>query len=118
VATVVGALLGLALGGWLEAGPIAVIAGFLGTLAAGIVRNTLLVKAWGAIVEDVGTPFTIVIYAALASFAGSLTADLIMALYRSDAGSRDRRPCGSLVSGSTGSVDDGLSDEPRPAANR
>ena len=79
VATVVGALLGLALGGWLEAGPIAVIAGFLGTLAAGIVRNTLLVKAWGAIgVEDVGTPFTIVIYAALASFAGSLTADLIM----------------------------------------
>lgn len=79
VATVVGTIVGLALGDSLAAGLVAVIAGFLGTIAAGFVRNTFLVKAWGAIgVKDVGTPFTVIVYAALASFAGSLAADRIM----------------------------------------
>jgi hypothetical protein len=47
ISIVMGALVGLALGGRVEAGILAMAAGFLGTVAAGIVRNTLLVKTWG-----------------------------------------------------------------------
>jgi hypothetical protein len=58
-----------------------VIAGFLGTVAAGIVRNTLLINAWGAAgVEDAGTPSVVITYAAVASLAGSLAADRIALL--------------------------------------
>ena len=78
VATAIGALVGLLLGGWLEPVLLAVIAGFLGTITAGIVRNTLLIDAWGAAgVEDTGTPIVVVTYAAVASLAGSLAADRI-----------------------------------------
>jgi hypothetical protein len=81
VATLVGAIVGLALDGTLMPGMAALVAGFVGTIAAAIVRNTLLVKAWGAIgVEDAGTPVTVVIYAALACLAGSLAADRIVLL--------------------------------------
>jgi len=81
VSTSIGALVGLALGEWLEPLPLAMIAGFLGTVAAGIVRNTLLIDAWGAVgVEDVGTPVTVITYAVVASLAGSLAADRIALL--------------------------------------
>jgi hypothetical protein len=81
VATAIGALVGLLLGGWLEPVLLAVIAGFLGTITAGIVRNTLLIDAWGAAgVEDTGTPIVVVTYAAVASLAGSLAADRIALL--------------------------------------
>lgn len=79
VATALGALVGLALGGRVESGLLAMAAGFLGTVAAGIVRNTLLTRAWAAYgVEDEGTPTKVVFFAALASFAGSLTADRLL----------------------------------------
>jgi hypothetical protein len=78
VGTATGALAGLLLGGWLEPLLLAVIAGFVGTVTAGIVRNTLLVDVWGvAGVEDAGTPIVIITYAAVASLAGSLAADRI-----------------------------------------
>jgi hypothetical protein len=81
VSTAIGALVGLAVGGSLEPLPLAVIAGFLGTVAAGIVRNTLLIDAWGAAgVEDAGTPMVVITYAAVASLAGSLAADRIALL--------------------------------------
>jgi hypothetical protein len=81
VSTIIGALVGLTLGGWLEPALLAVTAGFLGTIAAGVLRNTLLVAAWGAAgVEDTGTPIVVVTYAAVASLAGSLAADRIALL--------------------------------------
>lgn len=81
VSTTIGALVGLSLGGWLEPALLAVTAGFLGTVAAGILRNTFLVAAWGAAgVEDTGTPIVVVTYAAVASLAGSLAADRIALL--------------------------------------
>jgi hypothetical protein len=73
-----GTLVGLALSETIAPGLLALCAGALGAIVAGIVRNTLLVKAWGAVsVEDAGTPFAIVVSATLASFAGSLAADRI-----------------------------------------
>jgi hypothetical protein len=81
VSTGIGAMTGLALGGRMAPALLAIIAGFLGTVVAGIVRNTLLVRAWGiAGIEDAGTPVTVVIYAAVASLAGSLAADRIALL--------------------------------------
>ena len=81
VATAIGALVGLLLGGWLEPVLLALIAGFLGTITAGIVRNTLLIYVWGATgVEDAGTPIVAITYAAVASLAGSLAADRIALL--------------------------------------
>jgi len=81
VSTVIGVMTGLALGGRMAPALLAIIAGFLGTVVAGIVRNTLLVHAWGSAgIEDVGTPVTIVIYATTASLAGSLAADRIALL--------------------------------------
>ena len=81
VSTGIGAMTGLALGGWMAPALLAIIAGFLGTVVASIVRYTLLVHAWGiAGVEDTGTPVTVVSYAAVASLAGSLAADRIALL--------------------------------------
>jgi hypothetical protein len=75
VSTGVGAFAGLALGGTLTPVLLAIVAGFAGTVVAGIARNTLLVRAWGvAGIRDVGTPIVVVVYAAVASLAGSLSA--------------------------------------------
>jgi len=75
VSTGVGAFVGLALGGAVGAVLLAIVAGFAGTVIAGVVRNTLLVSAWGvAGIRDVGTPVVVVVYAAVASLAGSLSA--------------------------------------------
>jgi hypothetical protein len=73
VATGIGAVTGLALDSAVTPVAVALVAGFLGTVVAGIVRNTLLVRAWGvAGVEDTGTPLVVIVYAAVASLAGSL----------------------------------------------
>jgi hypothetical protein len=75
VSTGVGAFVGLALAERVDAVLLAVFAGFAGTVVAGIARNTLLVRAWGvAGIRDVGTPTVVVVYAAVASLAGSLSA--------------------------------------------
>jgi hypothetical protein len=79
VATAMGGLTGLALEGVAHPVAIAILAGLIGTVAAGLVRNTLLISAWGAVgIEDVGTPAVVVSYAAVASLAGSLSAVQIM----------------------------------------
>lgn len=78
VSTVVGAVAGLALSEWLSVTLVAIIAGFLGTMGAAWLRNTLLVQVWEAKgVEDTGTPIAVVIYAAVASLAGSLAVDRV-----------------------------------------
>lgn len=75
VSTGVGAFTGLALGGSVDPLLLAIIAGFAGTVIAGVVRNTVLVHTWGvAGIRDVGTPIVVIVYAAVASLAGSLSA--------------------------------------------
>ena len=79
VATAVGGLTGLAFEGVAQPVAIAILAGLIGTIVAGLVRNTLLISAWGAAgIEDVGTPSAVISYAAVASLAGSLSAVQIM----------------------------------------
>lgn len=75
VATGIGTVTGLVLDSAVTPVVVALSAGFLGTVVAGIVRNTLLVRAWGiAGIEDTGTPLVVIVYAAVASLAGSLAA--------------------------------------------
>lgn len=81
VSVLVGALTGLLLDGAVSPLLVAVSAGFVGTVAAGIVRNWLLVRAWSAAgVEDTGTPVIVLVYAAVASLAGSLAAERVVRL--------------------------------------
>ena len=78
VSTVVGAVAGLVLSEWLSVTLVAIMAGFLGTVVAAWLRNTLLVQVWEtAGVEDTGTPTVVVIYASVASLAGSLAVDRV-----------------------------------------
>jgi len=79
VSTVVGALSGLALGGVLTGLYLAVVAGFLGTIVAGIVRNTIMVRA-GVGPDDTRIPTLVLIYSAVASLAGSAAADEVARL--------------------------------------
>lgn len=79
VATAVGGLTGVALEGVVHPVANAILAGLIGTVVAGLVRNTLLISAWGAAgIEDVGTPSVVISYAGVASLAGSLSAVQIM----------------------------------------
>jgi len=81
VATGIGAATGMVLDSAVNPVVLALIAGFLGTVIAGIVRNTLLVRAWGvAGVKDTGTPLVVTAYSAVASLAGSLAAYQITGL--------------------------------------
>jgi hypothetical protein len=73
VATAVGTLTGLLFGRHLGPEALAVLAGLSGMSAAALVRNTLLVKAWGAVgVDDPGTPAAVVTNAVLSSIVGGL----------------------------------------------
>jgi hypothetical protein len=75
VSTLVGALTGMALHGAVTPLVVAIAAGLVGTITAGVVRNTLLVRAWNAAgVEDLGTPAAVIVSSAVASLAGSLAA--------------------------------------------
>ena len=57
VATAMGGLTGLAFESAAHPVAIAILAGLVGTVVAGLVRNTLLISAWGAAgIADVGTP--------------------------------------------------------------
>jgi hypothetical protein len=73
VATAVGTLTGLLFGSQLGSEALAVVAGLSGMIAAALVRNTLLVKAWSAVgVDDPGTPAAVVTNAVLSSIVGGL----------------------------------------------
>jgi hypothetical protein len=76
VGTVVGALIGLALGGTLTGFYLAVVAGFLATVIAGVTRNEIM-KRSGAGPDDSKIPNVVLVYSAVASLGGSSLADEI-----------------------------------------
>jgi len=71
VGTVVGALTGLIVGGSLEALYLAVLAGFLGTTIGAVVRNLIISRGAGMGPDESRTPVLVIVYAAVASLAGS-----------------------------------------------
>jgi hypothetical protein len=75
VGTVVGALAGLGLGG-IIANPwyLAIVAGFLGTIAGGIARDFIVRRGGGLGPDSSRTPTLVLVYAAVASLAGSSAA--------------------------------------------
>jgi hypothetical protein len=74
VGTVVGALIGLLVGGSMEALYLAILAGFLGTIVAAIVRNTIMTRGAKVGPDDSRTPMLVIVYSAVASLAGSSAA--------------------------------------------
>lgn len=77
VGTVVGALVGLLLGGTMENWYLALLAGFLGSTIAVIIRNLVLSRGAGLGPGDSKTPGLVAIYAAVSSFgAGSLALEI------------------------------------------
>ena len=74
VGVVVGALVGLALGGTLTGFYLAVVAGFLATVIAGVARNEIMKRA-GAGLDDSKIPNVVLVYSAVASLGGSSLAD-------------------------------------------
>jgi hypothetical protein len=77
VGAVVGALTGLALGGTLTGFYLAVVAGFLGTIVAGVARNEIM-KRSGSGPDDSKIPNLVLVYSAVASLGGSSLADEIV----------------------------------------
>ena len=77
VGAVVGALVGLALGGALTGFYLAVVAGFLATVIAGVARNEIMKRA-GAGSDDSKIPNLVLIYSAVASLGGSSLADEVV----------------------------------------
>jgi len=101
VGTGVGALTGLAIGGLVDQLYLAITAGFLATIIAGIVRNTIMMRVgpepelegmplermpqsrlssiYSAVTIDRRIPLRMIAYSALASLAGSTSAVLVAA---------------------------------------
>ncbi|MGE3877363.1 MAG: hypothetical protein AB7F74_30760 [Parvibaculaceae bacterium] len=79
VGAVVGALTGLALGGTLSGFYLAVVAGFLGTVVAGVARNEIM-KRSGSGPDDSKIPNLVLVYSAVASLGGSSLADELVRL--------------------------------------
>jgi uncharacterized membrane protein YfcA len=80
VATIIGAMVGLLLGAFLPPGSrsIAIPAGFIATVVASIARYKLLAPSTREGVDEARIPTVLVVNAAIASIAGSLTAhDLV-----------------------------------------
>ena len=77
VGTVVGALVGLLVGGSIGAWYLALLAGFLGSTIAVVVRNLVLARGAGLGPYDSKTPVLVIVYAAIASLgAGSLALEV------------------------------------------
>ena len=77
VGTVVGALVGLLVGGSIGAWYLALLAGFLGSTIAVVVRNLVLARGAGLGPDDSKTPVLVIVYAAIASLgAGSLALEV------------------------------------------
>jgi hypothetical protein len=77
VCSVVGAFTGLVLGGLVSDLSLAMIAGLLATIVAGIVRNIKipqLMVIYDALAIDQGIPLRLIIYSAIASLVGGIAA--------------------------------------------
>ena len=75
VATFVGAITGMVLGGSVSAFALALAAGFIGVIIAAIIRNYVLVRMASSGPDDSGIPGVIIVFSAVASIAGSLAAE-------------------------------------------
>jgi hypothetical protein len=84
VGTVVGALVGLAIGTSLGSLSVAILAGFLGTVAGAVVRNFIISRGAGKGPDDSKTPMLVIVYAVIASLAAS--AGALELAQRSDLG--------------------------------
>lgn len=84
VGTVVGALVGLAIGTSLGSLSVAILAGFLGTVAGAVVRNFIISRGAGKGPDDSKTPMLVIVYAVIASLAAS--AGALEIAQRSDLG--------------------------------
>jgi len=78
IGTVVGAITGLVVGTGFSAVYLAILAGFLGALVAAIVRNLIIAQGVGIGPDDSRTPVLVVVYAVIASLAGSLGAKEVL----------------------------------------
>ncbi|MGV1015298.1 MAG: hypothetical protein ACOYB4_10040 [Methyloceanibacter sp.] len=77
IGTVVGTLVGLLIGGSIDPWYLALLAGFLGSTVAVIVRNLILARGAGIGHDDSRTPVLVTVYAAVASLgAGSLALEI------------------------------------------
>lgn len=85
VGTVVGAVTGLVVGGGFGADPLAILAGFLGALAGVMIRNAIISKGAGLGPDDSKTPTLVLVYAIVASLAGSLAAKEVFDVSKFDA---------------------------------
>ncbi len=74
VGTVVGAVAGMIVGLGYGEIALAIVAGFLGSIAAVMIRNLIINKGVGVGADDAKTPVLVAIYAVVASLAGSLAA--------------------------------------------
>jgi len=74
VGTVVGAVTGMVVGSGFGTVYLAILAGFLGCLAAVVMRNIILARGAGVGADDSKTPVLVTVYAVVASLAGSLAA--------------------------------------------
>jgi hypothetical protein len=109
---IVGGLIGLIFGSVLEPIILTIVAGFLGTVVASVIRNTLLVSAWDyAGIADTGTPVPIVVKAAIASLAGSLAADRLAQIVGDLPSIVLWRSCGFALSSAARSSDDRLQND-------
>ena len=77
VGTAVGAIVGLVVGGGIDPWYLSLIAGFLGSTIAVIVRNFILARGAGLGPDDSKTPGVVILFAAVASLgAGSLALEV------------------------------------------
>ena len=74
VSTAVGGVAGLSLGDVLSGPWLAIISGFLGVVAAAVARNYLMTPLAKTRPDNSGIPMMIVVFAAVASLAGSMAA--------------------------------------------
>jgi hypothetical protein len=78
VAAAVGAIIGGVIGTSLETAPLALVSGFVATIAAIVVRNKLLNRLTGVGPDDFKIPAVIGVFAIIASIAGSLASKEIL----------------------------------------
>jgi hypothetical protein len=74
IGTVIGALTGLTVGSGLGPLYLAIVAGFLGAIIAAMIRNFIMMRGSGLGPDDSRTPGLVIVYAAIASLAGSAAA--------------------------------------------
>ena len=74
VGTVVGAVAGMVVGVGYGEIALAIVAGFLGCIAAVMIRNLIINKGAGVGADDTKTPVLVAVYAVVASLAGSMAA--------------------------------------------